>query len=195
MSGVIAKIPGMESYMPEDSDGSLAISPAFGREAFFSPLANGFLLASSDTFSIRRYDPTGGLSAIFRTVQDPVRVSGAINERARQALAEKQPTGAPPWFSTELPLSTEANPDFLPAFEGLIAELDGTFMVGSAGGGRYQPNVWRAFSSEGALAYSVEFPSEFRPLKLTGGFVVGRTRDDWDVEYVVVRKIGPCRKS
>lgn len=189
---MVGKLRGEESYMPKESNGGVAITPAFGREAFWEPLPDGFFLASNDEYSINRFSSEGHMTMAVRMVAEPVEVTPAVRKKAVTEVESRRSVPRPPWFSEEMLFDDEVNPESIPMFEGLVAEADGAFWIGTKGGGVISPNVWRRFSPSGIFTFSVEFPRDFRLLTVDEGLAIGIKRDEYDVEYVVVRRIGPC---
>ena len=76
-------------------------------------------------------------------------------------------------------------PDVVPAYSSMWTDADGRVWLGSLRIGDSSPQEALVFDVTGTFLGRAELPPSLRIFIIRDGFVWGRERDEFDVEYVV----------
>jgi len=176
---VLDTVPGAERWGREHDD-----RPAyFGRTPAHAIGPDGIHAGTADRYEYRQFAADGRLLRIVRWHATPLAVTAAhirqLRERevARGAITERA--------FAEIPL-----PDSLPAYQRFLMSLTGELWVQD-----YQPpgdsvQWWTVFSGNGRALSRVELPPGLYAFEIGRDHVVGRWRDELDVEHVRVYRLG-----
>lgn len=152
-----------------------------------SPRPTAFVLGDQSTYELRFFTAEG----------DPVRIvrwAGgglAIDQEALDAWQALRLSQAAPGEREalrrsllDLPL-----PPTRPAYGPLLPTPSGGLWVGSDALPGQSPSSWEIFDAGGTWIATVRPPDGFHPLSIGDGWIVGVTRDAFDVEEVEVRAL------
>lgn len=185
--------PGAQEYA-EVTEGSLWTRPlTFGRNTHLAVDAGAIVVGNDRNGEIRWYDPAGRLTRILRLgpVPDPV-TDQALARYEADALDGVEEARKP-----EMRRRFEATPvaDRFPAFDQLFADRIGRTWIR-----RFDPDLadtrtWVVIDAHGHPAGSLDLPEGFRPVDASEDFVLFRTRDDLDVERLMLYDLSPRADS
>lgn len=178
----LGSVPGNESYIEADGQGVRVAGALFGRSTRFLVSPDAFVVATNDSYELKRFDPTGRLTMIIRRahVQHPVTPDDheALIQQQVEAIPENFRAGFEPLFR-KMPI-----PETMPAFANVLSDdLGDIWVLEYNRPGDDQPR-WTVFDPEGRMLGTVEFPIGFTPHHIGGDFVLGKWQDEFDVEYV-----------
>jgi len=186
---LLGSFAGSELQVEEWNGRLTARSLAMGREVKAVVSGEGIFVGETDRFEIRRYDYDGNLTAILRADVPPVPFTDDVRQRwIEQALLRlddpERIRRARDQFDTYL------WPDSLPVFSEFRGDGEGNLWVK-----RFRPSyllgpdLWWVFEPNGHLLSSLEIPENLAVHAISGGFLAGLTRDELDVERVVVFRL------
>jgi hypothetical protein len=189
-------VPGFEVFVHEAGNERIVPSVPFGRGAVVALTGHGFVVAATDSFQIRRYDSDGQLRTIVRQEVKSRFVAAADIDAAREAQSimfrgEQQQALLSDAFSRM------TVPTTMPAIGSSVAGR-APWIVVNAGGGfwvlSYQAPtdkaaVWSVFDRSGRLHGSITLPDNFALHEVGADYVLGVSKDSFDVEQVVMYKV------
>jgi hypothetical protein len=185
---------GSEMFMMVDGDAIFFTTPPFARATTVLADDARLVIASNDSYELRIYALGGAdaggpvLTRIVRRQHQhlPVtqadiaeavrqRMDGITSEAGRQNI-ERQHAAIP-------------HPATMAAFGLVRLGTDGTLWVGSARRPSDGVPRWTVFDQEGRMIGELTVPERFGILEAGEDYVLGRWRDELDVEYVQVYRL------
>ena len=179
----IGAFPGGESYTKTVGDGVLGGGLVFGRFAQRVVSGDGFYYGSADAYEIGYHAGDGRLQRLVRLPQPNLKVTPddietytsdrlarAPNARRRQIYEQS---------FADMPF-----PDEMAAYGSFHVDADGNLWVAETRRpGDDQPQ-WKVFDPQGVWLGTVETPTRFAVYQIGSDFLLGRWRDESDVEHI-----------
>lgn len=136
-------------------------------------------------FEVRRLDPTGEVTEIFRAPARPERMTAARFEEYVERTIEQAPPQARE--GREAFLRERDYAELLPSFERLMVDDRGLLWVSEFTQHRpgESPATWWVIEPGGDLLGRVELPGSFRVLRIAEEEILGVERDELEVPYLV----------
>jgi hypothetical protein len=164
-------------------------SVLFGRDSYLATGEGRAYAGQSDAFRIDVVDPRGTPMMSIRRNTPPRPVSGDDLRRARAAaLSDRRDRDAQISRMTGAPAPASAEPlpsrPTMPAFDHLIVDSEGYLWVRDFVVDRAAPSRWSIFDASGAWLGTVELPPGLYVSQIGPDWVLGRTKDELDVEHV-----------
>jgi hypothetical protein len=183
LSDTIGRQLGAEVYILAHDQGIEVVPLPFAPSPHLGAYTNGFYFGRGDSYEIGYYSAEGGLVRSIRWIQPSTRVTGEDVERYIQrqleGIEDEDERREIERVYTGLPF-----PEKLPAYREVSADADGNLWVEDhRRPGDDQPR-WTVFDPAGEMLGVVEMPPRFRVYQIGSDFVLGRWRDDLDVEHV-----------
>jgi hypothetical protein len=188
----IVQVPGRELYLQrltvEGRTMAVMAQLGFGHETRFAVHGNAFYLGTTDAFELRHYDGGGTLTRIVRLSEPPRPVTPADIELFLTEQLADTPDGAErdgiERFFAGMPF-----PDEMPAHGDILVDADGYLWVEEYRWPLDQASHWRVFDAEGAWLGTVVTPPRLQLYEIGHDYVLGRWRDDLDVEHVLLYEL------
>jgi hypothetical protein len=174
---------GDERYMKVDEQSVVIGIRAFGHSGQTAVQGDGFYYGSSDRFEIGYYAADGALRQVIRLAQVNLSVTAQDIERFKQEqLADaRDDLDRQLW---ERMLEDMTYPETMPAYGEFQTDAEGNLWVGVyRRPGDEQPR-WLVFDPQGALLGTLPTPPRFSVYQIGFDFLLGRWRDELDVEHV-----------
>ena len=164
---------------------------AFGAWAKEAASDSTMWYGPGDRFELRELDFNGRLLRLVRLDRRNRPVTAAdeklFRDSALASITRSNPRSGPEL--RRMLDNTEFAPEFPAHFE-LMTDPDGNLWVED-----YQlfslrtPRIWKVFDPQGRFLGDVTMPAGFRLLQIGSDFVLGRWRDEVDVEYIRMHRI------
>jgi hypothetical protein len=177
--------PGREVLIWSEDGRGVMSTPLFARSTSVAMLGDEVLVGDQAAFEIGQYASRGHLTRVLRRSDVPLHLSAEEVEGAVNAEIASHPESERPMW--RLHFARMVEPDTRPAFSRLLSDRDGNVWVAShAPDTRRWREVreWAVFDSEGAWLGVVEVPERFFIHQIGGDWVLGRWRDELDIEHV-----------
>lgn len=156
-----------------------------GIEREFAAGPDALYTGNGATFEIRVHGLDGRVRRIIRVDRPGIRFTNdSANARIERAV-ERDPARA---VETRADFRKVTHRDTLPHFSRLVAGADGTLWVGEYTA-TYEPTRWQVFDREGAWLGTIDTPARFVLESVYADAIIGRQRDELDVERVVLHRI------
>jgi hypothetical protein len=191
----IGTFPGTASLIQTTSSGGSLLSIRIVRGGLYhAPVTavhdTTFYYGSSDAYEIGLYGADGTLRRSVRRTKPNGKVTDAVIDRMKQAALDgaKERTGtltAQQRTQIEQQYAEQPFPETMPAYRSLLIDSEGDLWVQE-----YdvipdaQPPRWTVFDPSGQMLGTVTMPMRFTPYDIGPDYVLGRWRDDLDVEHV-----------
>ncbi|HEX6038825.1 hypothetical protein [Longimicrobium sp.] len=165
-------------------------SVLFGRNAYFAASGEHAFVGESDAFRVDVTDAVGRVRMSIRRLGAPRRVERADLARAREAAQARQRERAEriarvtggaaraPAFD-DLPARAT-----MPAFDQLAVDAEQNLWVRDYQVAPDDPSRWSVFDPRGRWLGTVETPAGLTVLQIGADWILGRARDELEVEYV-----------
>jgi hypothetical protein len=183
---------GSEMFMMVDGEALFFTTPPFARATTFLADDDRFVVASNDSYELRIFaladanEPV--LTRIVRRQHEHLPVTQAdIDEAVRQRTDGV--TSAAGRQNIERQHAAIPHPATMPAFGLVRMGRDGTLWVGSARRPSDSVPRWTVFDREGRMIGELTVPERFGILEAGEDYVLGRWRDELDVEYVQLYRL------
>jgi hypothetical protein len=179
----LGNVSGSDVYYEPIGGGFRIVEALFGRDTHYRTAAGHFYIAPNDTYEIRRYRPGGTLDQIVRRVRKPRKVTDddiAAEHARRLARAETDASRR----EAERLFDKLPHPSTWPAYGTMIVDDSLNLWVGDYVRGTNAPTTWTVFDSAGHMLGTVANPRGFVPSHIGQDFLLGRWRDELDVEHV-----------
>jgi hypothetical protein len=184
--------PGLEMFTYRVNDDlTVAAAPEIPRNTWYAAHADAFYVGTNDTYEVEVYTSTGTLRTLVRYRRDNPEVTradiDAIRERRERYFLDRPANIRQAWegFYEAAPL-----PETWPAFgktdspHALHIDAQADIWVEEYDRPEEEQNGWTVFDADGVLLGVVELPARFEPHDIGDDYVLGRWRDDLDVEHV-----------
>jgi hypothetical protein len=155
----------------------------FGRSAHTAVWRGGFFFGTGASYEIAYYSGTGDLVRLVRKTHTSQRVTSAHTQR----YIETQLDGIDDENERRLMqdmLSAVPFPETMPAYQDLWVDAEGHLWVQDYVQPGEERARWTVFDPQGVMLGVVETPPRFRIYQIGSDFVLGRSRDDLDIEHV-----------
>lgn len=171
--------PGTEWYTTSEYP---RVDVPFARGTFVEASGTGFYLGDDATYQISYHRPDGSVERIIRKAHDLIDVTTeAVQEQKRQwieGIPLDRRQGVAQMFEDV------EGPPTMPAFSEIKVDADGNLWVRD-----YQlpgdvPPDWTVFRADGLMLGTVAMPDRLVVHQIGRDYVLGRWRDEEDVEYV-----------
>jgi len=187
LADTIGMFPGREVLLrPEGQRMTMGMAP-FARDVSYEVASGRLIVGDQTAHEIRIYQLDGELRTVLRWAGASLVVTEAdVDEWKDQEVESAASTDRP---SVRAYLADVPVPDRRPAYGPILASEVGELWVGAYAYPSKIPSRWDVFDSEGAWLGSVEMPEGFRPLQVGGDWILGLSRDEFDVERVELRAL------
>jgi hypothetical protein len=175
--------PGTDAYFEAFDRGFRVHQALFGRRTWYLAAGHGFYVAANDRYELQRYRMDGTPDRVVRWARAPrpVTEQDVAAERARReegARSDQARRDAGRIFG-QLP-----RPDTFPAYGAVLVDDSLNLWVGDYVPGSSAPTRWTVFDAAGRVLGTVPNPGGFMPDHIGHDFLLGRWRDELDVEHV-----------
>lgn len=180
--------PGGETYITSQGDRLWVLGLPFGRSTRVAMGEDRLVTGYTERLEYRVRDHSGRLLRIVRTEHEPravtedaverfigLRVEGIEGENRRREVRRLY-RAAP-------------TPQTMPAFQDLMVDEAGRIWVRSYEPFRDDGSRWDVYSPDGRVRAVAELPARFTPYWIGEERVLGRWRDELDVEHVRVYRL------
>lgn len=141
-------------------------------------------------FEIRVRDSGGSIRRILRRSHQPVTVTRELLDREFEAqYADLENVGFKEAGREAFEAMPEGHP--IPAFDALLATPDGTLWVRGTALTGDATHTWSIFDPTGVWVRDVTTPEGLAPYEAGANWLLGRLRDELDVEQVVLFELEP----
>lgn len=182
LTSSVGEQPGTQIFFVMIEERPVAETLPFGRRPRFALFKDRFYAGTSDTYEIRIYGEDGTQRRIIRLEYENREVTAQHIERYKQTEIAPVPD---PWRQQlEQWLAEAPIPETMPAYGPLMVDAEGNLWVRQYLEPGGEPTHWRVFDAEGQLVALAVAPGGFLPLEMGSDYVLGRWRDEMDVEYV-----------
>jgi hypothetical protein len=179
----LGRFPGPEFFVVASDDAITVTSRAFARNPQMAPHDAGLYLGSNDSYEIGHYSLSGKLDRLVRKAQPNLPVTPEDErlyiERRLESISNEA------WrHQTEQMLADMPFPETMPAYSFMIVDAEeNLWVLDFRRPGDEQPR-WTVFDPQGVMLGIVETPPTLLVYQIGADFVIGRWRDDFDVEHV-----------
>jgi hypothetical protein len=179
----IGRFPGAQAFVKTEGDRVIGGPLGLGRQPQAAAFGDVLYFGSSDSYEIRALSMDGSLRRLIRRDKPNLPVTAEDIERYKaEELAEWQ--DPVPRQALERMFDFMPFPETMPAYGEFQVDREGNLWVEEfRRPGDDQPR-WTVFSSEGVMLGAVETPPRFEVYQIGSDFVLGRWRDELDVEHV-----------
>lgn len=187
----VAVTPGRERVVRVGEGDRFSLwDPLFGRGPHFDVHGRRAYVGVSDRYEVRVYTPDAGLQRVIRRVGDPVPVTEAdvdryVEDRALDALDPGEREDPAAMRQLKEAFRDRHRAETFPAFDAVLADDVGNLWVREHDRpGAEGPRRWSVFDADGRLLGTVETPRGLKVFQIGRDFVLGRARDELDIELV-----------
>jgi hypothetical protein len=178
----LGRFPTVDRFIRATETGMTVSTMIFGRTSYRAAYGTSWFVANNDAYVIDELDRAGRLVRSIRRDVAPVEATGEMVDReinvrlnntdaqVRKVLAE---------FYAEMP-----KPSVLPAYGGLEVDPDGNLWVRHYSTAADPVYKWTVFDSAGRMLGDVEFPTGLTVYEIGDDYVLGRWRDEMDIDFV-----------
>jgi hypothetical protein len=182
----LARVFTSESFV-STTDGGTVMSLPFGRNGVFAAGYDRFYYGDASAFQFAEYNTDGQLLRLIRNeMHRPTPVTetmlgeyidlaagGFRNDPAQARRVRDILTAAP-------------RASFVPSYGGALVDAVGNLWVAEYAPAGADHSRWTVFDTSAALLGTVVFPPGLTVYEIGSDYVLGRQRNEWDVERVVV---------
>lgn len=170
-----------------DVENSIIYDVIFGRSLLHQPWGDLIVVGPNTRYEIKAYAQDGSMARIVRRDHVTRAPTRAHVEAYAEALVARIPTAEERENALRSRLSRPVAEQF-PAFASVMSDAQGHLWVEEfKPPGEEQPGViWTVFDPEGRALGFVETPAELEIYEIGEDYILGRTRDELDVEYIQV---------
>lgn len=187
----LAQFPGGESYYVRCGPNNTAVCNAsmpYMRGAYAAAGPQRVYAGNGQRYEIRAYEAGGALQAVYRRVAELQQVTqNDVQRYVEEILTRMRPERRPEWRRH---LESAPHPERFPAFDALRVDATGHLWVERFDRGQEPVRTWDVFGPDGRWLGSLALPRGLTVMQIGDDFVLGVTRDENDVEYVTVRRLG-----
>jgi hypothetical protein len=185
----LGMFPGIEIEVRTRERGFSFGTPEFGKALVYAAADDRIYIGAAERMEIGVHAAHGELIRSIRVPEEDLRLTPERLEAYRawaRARGEERGISGP---EIEAGLAEVRIPETLPAYGAFLIDSDGNLWVERYDFDYAAPTRWAIFAPDGRLVGPVELPARFQPMHIAGGLVIGRQRDDLDVESLVVYPI------
>jgi hypothetical protein len=185
MLDTLGSSPGDEMFInPLAGDLTIAATRFFARSSEFAVLGDRFYVAPTENFEIQVYNSAGQLEMLVRKKHENLDVRRADITHMRDQMLERFEDDPDRRVAIERTLDAMPMHSTMPAISSMRVDDSGNIWIQTYSRPGDENRDWWVFSISGRLLGSVQAPANFRLLQIGEDFVLGRWRDDLDVEHV-----------
>lgn len=159
-------------------------SVIFGRKRLINAAGGRVHVANDRTGEVRSYDPDGRLLSILRAGEGPGPVTSEAEQRYRDRELEN--VSADRLAEERRRLAETPTADRFPVFDDLFADRLGRVWLRMFDPDLGETRRWVVFDADGRAAGRVDLPERFEPLDAGAAYVLFRSRDELDVERLLL---------
>jgi len=179
---LLGAYPGTESFVMA-GEGFMSVSThPFGRTTLVRMWGDRLVMSANDTYELRVVDAQGVLTNIIRRDHD----AASPTQADLDAYYAERFADSPPEQRTQQMASVADMPlvGTYPAFSKVMADpLDNLWVQEYQRPGDEQV-IWTVFGPDGSVLGLVETPTDLNVLEIGEDYILGRTQDEFEVEYV-----------
>ncbi len=185
----LGRFPGGESVMrtgqTEHGLATYLTTVPFGKSGLSTAKGSFFYYGSQDRYEVQVHDLSGKLTRMVRLDREPTPVTAADLEAY---VASEVADAADEDEAREVRQQAEAGPvpQFHPAYGQILADPFGCLFVMDSKKPGETEAYWSVFDPEGGLVGSFEVPDGVEVLEIGDDYLLGLSRDEFEVEYVRV---------
>jgi hypothetical protein len=179
----IGRFPGGEYYTKTFGQGFAVTSLPFGRQPQAAVYRAGLYFGASDSYEIGYYSRDGVLARLIRKAHTNLEVTAEDRERYIETRLEE--AGSESWRERLRQMLSEMPfPETMPAYRRLLVDVEGDLWVADFRRPADEQPRWTVFDPAGRMLGTIEMPPRLRVFQIGSDFVLGRWRDELDVEHV-----------
>ena len=181
-------LQGSELWMNMGEDYVSIMQVPFGKRPAVAVTPNRLYLGSGDAYEILAYTPDGVLESVIRLDQEPVVLTQNLIDRyieTEVARAEDMDDAR----EIRSAYNDVPFPETMAAYQSFRTDPLGCLWVEESREPGDEVPVWSVFDAEGALQARVSLPESVELLEVGEEYVLGRARDEFDVEYVQMYRL------
>lgn len=186
--GTIGRFPERDSYRALDTYQGrkmiVEVDFPFGREPHAAVHGDRLYFGAGETHTIRVSTPQGKLVQTYRRPHAPRKVTRKEIERWKREYPQRVGSTGEAREVLDRVLAEIPTSEAHPAFSGFLVDADGNLWIQEEPGAAGAPLSWYVVAPNGKGIAEVKMPYGFTPLQIGPDFVLGRWRDDLDVEHV-----------
>jgi hypothetical protein len=193
--GPFVTVPGNMFSIRYVGEDRRAMAPVlFGPEPVLAATDSLLWVGRGETFELEAYDLEGELRRLVRNLTyraSPIteaHIAAEIEKRLASMAAMLDRMGgdmAPGWAAAqERNIREMPRPEVFPPYARLLTDPDGNLWVMRYPEPGQSGSQWTVFDAEGRLRGTLELPDRFEPFDVGNDYILGRWRDELDVEYV-----------
>jgi hypothetical protein len=177
--------PGNEGYILMSENSVQVIRLLFQLTNKSTTWGDRFVISGTDAYSLPAFDQTGTLRRIVRVLGDRPVFTEADIQTEIDFVVDAAPSESQAEFRSGL--EQVPPPEVFPAFSSVIDDASGNLWVqdfrrpSQAG-----PERWTVFDPDGRALGRFDTPEGFTVFEIGADYLLGRTKDDLDVERVVL---------
>jgi 6-bladed beta-propeller len=182
----VAFAPAIEYGIVDGADGRPGtMYPPWGHRLAWAVGPADILVGSQDVLEIRRYAVDGRLESIIRGPGRDLTITPADLESLRQAMVGRaRGNDAEAQRFADEYLSTYPRPDRKPASGRILLDTRGGIWISEPYHALETPVRWGILGDPAGTVASLEVPERFEVFEVGPDWILGRYRDESDVEFV-----------
>ena len=178
----LGTFPGTDQFVRTAGGGMAVISLVFGRTSHLATRATSLYVGTNDAYAIDEYDRDGRLVRSIQRDVEPIPVTdemlaAEVESRLEQMREQFRAVFGP--LYDEMPKAPS-----LPYYSAIHVDPDGYIWVERFTSMSAPVFEWTVFNSAGRMLGQVTFPDGLDVYEIGRDYVLGRWRDESDVEYV-----------
>lgn len=181
----VGTVPGNESFLFDRG----SANPLFVKTGHVAVYDGRIYVGSADSLEYRVYSAVGRLEQIIRVPGFDLQLTEEDIRVERAARAAVSPPGLPRWYWEVL--ESLPAPATRPAYSALQIDGEGFVWLARHHGVSEadKPAAWMVFSPDGSWLGSVDLPSRFTVYEIGSDYILGKRKDQLDVEHVEVLRL------
>jgi len=183
----IGLFPGREVVLSFEGGRGVMRAAPFAHSAVHALSGSWLAIGDQVSHEIRLYSEGGDLTRIVRWDGGDLALDPELIARWRTARLRAVQSADRALVEREL--AEQTMPTQRPAFGRVLPTEGGGFWVADYAPGNDEPSMWAILDSEGVWQGSLVMPHRFRPLEVGLEWVLGVSRDDFDLERVELRRL------
>ncbi len=179
----VAVLPGIESAIMERNGRPATMFPPMGRAVAYALGDDRIFVGTQETFEIREYLTDGTLVGLIRRPGVDLVITDADTDRFLAAMTRgvDDPSRR---RDIEERVADIPLPPSRPAYGRLVLDATGRLWISEAIIPTVMPTRWSVFDPDVGLLGEVVVPERFDVYEIGEDYVLGRWKDDLDIEYV-----------